>query len=63
MVYPRRLDIFPVLYSRTSLFIHSKCNGVRRPTPNSQSIPLPSPQSLATTSLFSMSVSLFLFCR
>ena len=32
-------------------------------TPNSQSIPLPPHSSLATTSLFSKSKSLFLFCR
>ena len=32
---------FPVLYSRTLLFIHSKCNRLHLPTPNSQSIPLP----------------------
>ena len=33
---------FLVLYSRTLLFIHSKCNGLYLLTPNSQSI-LPSP--------------------
>ena len=53
---------FPVLYSRM-LFIHSKCNSLHLITPNSQSISLPPPSSLATISLFSMSVSLFLFCR
>ena len=31
---------FPVLYSRTLLFIHSECNGLYLPTPNCQSIPL-----------------------
>ena len=56
MVSYRRLDKFPVLYSRTSLLIHSKCHCFYPATPNS-SFPL------ATTSLFSMSVSLFLFCR
>ena len=51
-------------YSRTSLLIHSKCNSVHLLTPNSQSLPLlPAPSPLATTGLFSMSVSLFLFCR
>ena len=30
---------FPVLYSRTSLSVHSKCNGLHLLTPNSQSIP------------------------
>ena len=63
VVYPRKLDIVPWLYSRTLLFIHSKCNSLHLPTPNSQSIPLPPPPPLATTSLFSVSVNLFLFCR
>ena len=31
---------FPVWYSRTLLFIHSECNSLYLPTPNSQSIPL-----------------------
>ena len=34
---------FPVLYSRTSLLIHSKCNSLHLPTPNSLFIPLPLP--------------------
>ena len=35
MFYPKRLDIvFLVLYSRTSLLIHSKCNSLHLPTPN-----------------------------
>jgi len=37
---------FPMLYSRTSLLIHSKCHSLYLPTPNSWSIPisiLPSP--------------------
>ena len=54
---------FSVLYSRTSLLIHFKCNNLHLPTPNSQSIPLPPCFHLATTSLFSVSMSLFLFCR
>ena len=54
---------FPMLYSRTLLFIHSKCNSLHLLTPNSQPIPLPHLSLLATTSLFSMSVNLFLFCR
>ena len=58
MTYPRRL-----LYSRTLLFIHSKCDGLHLLTPHSQSVPLPTPSPLATASLFSMSVSLLLFCR
>ena len=54
---------FPVLYSRTSLLIHPKCNSLHLLTPNSQSIPLSPTSPLATTSLLSMSVRLFLFCR
>ena len=46
-----------------SIFIHSKCNSLHLLALNSQSIPLPPPSPLATTSLFSMSVGLFLFCR
>ena len=45
-----------MLYSRTLLFIHSKCTSLHLPTPNSQSISLPAP--LATTSRLFMSVSL-----
>ena len=62
---------FPVLYSRISLFIHSKYNSLHLLIPNSQSIPFPSPWQpvhpipfpLATTSLFSKSMRLFLFYR
>ena len=50
-VIPRTLLIHPV-YSSLLLLI-----------PNSQSISLPSPSPLATTSLFSMSLSQFLFHR
>ena len=42
---------FPVLYSRTLLFIHSIYNSLHLLTPNSQSIPF-NPSPLATTSLF-----------
>ena len=52
---------FLVLYSKTSLLIHSKYNSLHLLTPNSQSIPLPLPFPLETTSLFFMSVSVFLF--
>ena len=45
---------FSVLYSRISLVIHSKCNTLHLPSPNSHS----SPHHLAITSLFSMAMSL-----
>ena len=41
-------------YSRTLLFIHSKCNGLNLLTPDSQSIPLPPHSPLAAPSLISM---------
>ena len=63
MFYPKRFDIVPVLYNRASLLNHSKWNNFASINPNSPSIP-PLPHSpLAPTSLFSMSMSLFLFCR
>ena len=49
-----------MLHSRTLLFIHFSLPLL---IPNSQSIPPALPSPLATSSLFSMSVSLFLFCR
>ena len=52
---------FPVLYSRTP-FIHPVYNSWHLLIPNSQSFPLLPSLSLAT-SLFSMSMSRFLFCR
>ena len=36
-----RLDIVPVLYNRTSLLIHSKCNSLLLLPSNSQSVPFP----------------------
>ena len=66
--YPPQLSItsdwvqFPVLYSRISLLIHSKCNSLHLLTPNSLSILL-SLSPLATTSLLSKSMSLFIFSR
>ena len=63
---PRDWVHFPVLYSRTSWSIHSKYNSLHLLIPNSLPSPfLPTPTAphLATTSLFSMSVNLFLFCR
>ena len=55
----------PVLYSRTSLLIHYIYNSLHLLTPSSHSILPPStpPPPLATTSLSSMFVSLFMFCR
>ena len=50
-------------FSRTSLFIHSKCNGLCLLTPNFLSLPLPPLSPLATTTLFSVAVSLFVFYR
>ena len=44
---------FPVLCSRTSLLIHSKCKNLHLLTSNSQSIPLP-PPTLATFFNFRM---------
>ena len=52
---------FLMLYIRTLLFIHAKYDCLHLPTTNSQSILFPLPSSLAA-SLFSMSMSLFLFC-
>ena len=49
---------FPVLYSRTLLFIQSRYNSLHLLTPNFQSIHPQLPFPLATTSLFSMSVGL-----
>ena len=48
----------PVLYNRILSFIHSIYNSLHLLTPNSPSIPPPSPSPLATTVLFSKSVSL-----
>ena len=49
---------FPVLYSKNLLSIHFKCNSLHLLTLNYPSILSTTPFSLATTSLFSMSVSL-----
>ena len=63
MVYHRILNTVLYAISRTLLFIHSIYNSLHLLTPNSYSIPPPTHTPLATTSLFSMSVILFLFCR
>ena len=60
MVYYRILNIFPVLYSRT-LFVHPICKSLQLLTPNSQSTP-PTPP-LPTTSLVSILLRSFPFCR
>ena len=44
--------LFPVLYNRTLLLIHSKCNSLHLLTPNSQSIPLPPRLSLMSILMF-----------
>ena len=41
---PRDWTESPVLNSWTSLLIHSKCNSLHLPTPNSPSLPLPLPE-------------------
>ena len=61
MVYLRRVDIASCAAQQDLLFIHSKCNSLHLLAPNSQSIPLSVFSLLATTSLFSMPVSLLLF--
>ena len=58
-VYHRILNTVPyAIYSRI-LFIHPIHSSLHMPIPSSKSIPSPSP----TTSLFSISVTLFFFCR
>ena len=62
--FPRDwLYIVPCSVQQDLLLIHSEWNNLHLPTPNSPSIPLPLPSPWATTSLFSVSASLFLFCR
>ena len=63
MVYHKISKLFSVLHSRTLLLIPSMCNSLGLLTPTSHSIPLLTPSPLVTTSLFSSSRSLFLFCR
>ena len=60
---PRDQLQVPVLQSRTSLLIQSKCNCLHLLTPNSQSIPLPPLSPQQTTIRSSMTLSLFLFYR
>ena len=42
---------FPVSHTKTLLFIHSKCNHLHQPTPDSQAIPLPWPPQVCSLSL------------
>ena len=63
MVYPRRLNIVPCAVQMPLFIIHPIYNSLHLLTLNSQSVPLLFPSLLATTSLFSMTVNLFLFCR
>ena len=61
MFYPKRMDIVPdIAQQDLNAYPLSKCNSLHLLFPNSQFIPLPPPSPLATTSLSSMSVSLFL---
>ena len=50
---------FPVLDSRTSIPIHSKCNSLHPATPNSLSIPTPSPLLPGNHSLLCTSLTCF----
>ena len=52
-----------MLHSRTLLFMHSIYKSLNLLTPTSHSVPPPTPSPLATTSLFSLSLILFLFHR
>ena len=54
MVYTRRLDIVPMLYGRTLLFIRSKLSSLHLVTRNSQSILLPLPLSNQKSVLYTV---------
>ena len=54
---------FPVLCSRTLLFIHPIYNGLHLPTPNSQTVILPCHSQPWQPQVSSLCLSLFLFCR
>ena len=64
MVYPRRSNIVPCAIQQEPccLSVLNAIVCIYQPQTPSPSLSLP-PSPLATTSLFSMSVSLFLFCR
>ena len=61
-LYPRILNTALRAIQQDLLFIHSVHNSLHVLTPNFQFIS-PHPTSLVTTSLFSMSMRLFLLCR
>jgi len=63
MAYHRILNIVPYAIQWDLVVYHSIYNSLQLLAPNSHSIPLPLSSPSATTSLFSTSVSLFLFCR
>ena len=63
MVYHRVLNIIACVTQQILLFIHPTYNSLHLLIPNSQSFPPPPTFPLTVTSLFSMSVSLFLFHR
>ena len=63
MVYHRILDIVPVPYSKTLLFIYPIFTILHLLISNSHVFPLPPHPHLASTNLLSTSVSLFLFCK
>ena len=63
IVYCRVWDIVSCAIHRTLLFTPSIHDGLHLLTSNSHFIPSPPPSPLATMSLLSMSVSLFLFHR
>ena len=63
LLYPRRLNIVPRAAQMPLFIIHPIYNGLHLLTLNSQSVPPLFPSHLAATSLFSMTVNLFLFCR
>ena len=53
---------FPVLYSKTWLYTHSKCNSLHLPVPESQSIPLPLFSPAWQPQVWSLGLNLFHRC-
>ena len=54
MIYHRMLNIVLVLYNRTLMFIHFAYSSLPLMIPNSQSVPPPLPQPMATMSVLSV---------